>query len=106
MTLHYRRTLWILLYISVLSASLIFICSGCATRESVTRREKTETRSVETPQPVYPGQETTVQTTTETDTEHSESEEHHGVLSSAVHFIGAVLAFPFKVIAAAIGAIF
>lgn len=75
-------------------------CASSSERESTVRTTTTES--------MEPRPGTTVsETQTETNTEvNNETHESHGILSSFVHFVGAVIAFPFKVIGGAIGAIF
>jgi hypothetical protein len=77
--------------------------TGCATSSE---RETTYSATTETTGPQSSG-ETVQQTQTETNTEtHEETTESRGILSSTVHFIGAVIAFPFKLIGGVIQAIF
>ena len=73
------------------------LVSGCAGSEKTTRTETTVAHDSVSGEPVA----TSTSTTTQTQTEKTApvSAPHTGILGGALHVVGVVLAFPFKVIA-------
>jgi hypothetical protein len=77
------------------------LVAGCASETKTVKRETVQypiASSQDAPGPVVERQ--TTETTTET------KREPHGVISSGVHFVGEVIAFPFRLIGAAFSALF
>ncbi|MBP6342898.1 MAG: hypothetical protein KA403_03080 [Candidatus Omnitrophica bacterium] len=100
-----RNKLGLFLSTMLIAGALLSVgtLSGCATSSD---RESTYRTTTETVGPDSSG-ETIQKTQTETNTETTrETHESRGILSSTVHFIGAVIAFPFKLIGGVIQAIF
>ncbi len=101
----YRHKLGLFLSTMLIAGAVLSVgtLSGCATSSE---RESTYRATTETVGPDSSG-ETLQKTKIETNTETShEVHESRGILSSTVHFFGAVLAFPFKLIGGVIQAIF
>jgi ABC-type glycerol-3-phosphate transport system substrate-binding protein len=78
--------------------------TGCSTRQETGTSETTTT----TTQPTQDNQSTSTTTTTTTNhnTDANTNSGHSSVLGATVHFIGTVVAFPFRLMADAVGEIF
>ncbi len=75
--------------------------AGCASETKTVRRETTQYPTTSTENPPRPvAEQQTIETTTET------KKEPDGVITSGVKLVGSVVAFPFRVIGAAFGALF
>jgi len=106
------------LYWIIICLFVAFAFSGCSTSSSTTKTETVTTQEdVESPakegnQGVFKGGQSAPQAEGRTKeekrtvTEERKTSESRGVISTTWHFIGQVLAFPFKVIAGVIEFIF
>ncbi len=91
-----------LLMVLVFSFTTIQLFSGCAHTQKTTTTETTVTTD-------HPDTYSDQSTTTTTDTTQSNTEvkdEPRGVVGSLFHFIGSVIAFPFRVIGGALKGLF
>lgn len=92
----------------------VFVVEGCATTSTTTKTETVTTQDTKGASTIQNNQDSLKKDETspkaeETSTmkvEKRTESESRGVLGTTVHFIGQVLAFPFKVIAGAIEFIF
>ena len=88
------------LFLTVSLLALPLMVGGCAGTHQTTKETTVSTSSEAAPVETVETNTTTTQSSTET------RPSSPGVIGSAFHFIGTVLAFPFKVIGGALEAIF
>ena len=94
-----------LFVISFLMMVLFMFTEGCSSTKTVTH-ESTAYKTEQGSKSSVDGKSVVKETTTTTTTEEKPKEEHPGVLGATLHLIGDVLAFPFRLVAGIIDAIF